>query len=507
MALPLKKRVLISVSDKTGVVDFAKELDALGYDILSTGGTALVLRKAGLHVLNVSDITGFPECLDGRVKTLHPMVHAGILAVRSNPEHMKQLRELNVLPIDVVAINLYPFKQTILQEKVTREEAIENIDVGGPAMLRAAAKNWQDVSVIVNPDDYKTVISELKALNTVTKTTKLKLAYKVFEHTSAYDTLIAKYLQTETESDLFPDTLTLTYDKVQDMRYGENPHQRAAFYKEIGKNFDNTFQNAEQLHGIELSYNQISDANYALDIVKEFYEPCKVIIKNGNLLSINGSCEHSAAVNSPVTIALNRTVDEVTANEINRLRSFTIIAPDYTAEALNILQRKYTCIFKLPKISLSYNPDTLEIKSVAGGLLVQKKNTELLYESELNFITETKPTDDQMRDLILAVKAVKHVKSNSAIIAKDNAVIGVGAGQTSRINALELAVKYAGNKIGNSVMSLSERIVGDDCECIELAAKSGIKAIIQPTFVEKSVELCNKYGMAMVLIGMSHYKN
>ena len=496
MALPLKKRVLISVSDKTGVVDFAKELDALGYDILSTGGTALVLRKAGLHVLNVSDITGFPECLDGRVKTLHPMVHAGILAVRSNPEHMKQLRELNVLPIDVVAINLYPFKQTILQEKVTREEAIENIDVGGPAMLRAAAKNWQDVSVIVNPDDYKTVISELKALNTVTKTTKLKLAYKVFEHTSAYDTLIAKYLQTETESDLFPDTLTLTYDKVQDMRYGENPHQRAAFYKEIGKNFDNTFQNAEQLHGIELSYNQISDANYALDIVKEFYEPCKVIIKNGNLLSINGSCEHSAGI----TVAINRTVDEL-------INADVIIAPDYTDSALEILRKTDIRIFKLPKISLSYNPDTLEIKSVAGGLLVQKKNTELLYESELNFITETKPTDDQMRDLILAVKAVKHVKSNSAIIAKDNAVIGVGAGQTSRINALELAVKYAGNKIGNSVMSLSERIVGDDCECIELAAKSGIKAIIQPTFVEKSVELCNKYGMAMVLIGMSHYKN
>lgn len=245
----MKKRAIISLTDKTGVVEFARELDALGYEILSTGGTWKVIHEAGIPVTQVSDVTGFPECLDGRVKTLHPMIHAGILAMRSNPEHMAQLEKLGVTPIDIVAINLYQFKQTVLKPGVERAEVIENIDIGGPTMLRAAAKNYQDVSVIVDPADYATVIAELKANGSVSVETNLKLAYKVFNHTAAYDTLIQSYLRRETGSDIFPDKLSLTFEKVQDMRYGENPHQRGAFYKEIGNEFTGTLIAAEQLHG------------------------------------------------------------------------------------------------------------------------------------------------------------------------------------------------------------------------------------------------------------------
>lgn len=279
----MEKRALISVSDKTGVVEFAKELAALGYEILSTGGTARTLRENGIEVTGVSDVTGFPECLDGRVKTLHPMIHAGILAIRSNPEHMRQLKELGVKPIDLVAINLYPFRETVMRDGVEREEVIENIDIGGPTMIRAAAKNWQDVAVVVNPADYSKIIDEMKINGAVSRETKLRLAYEVFAHTAQYDALIAAYLRKETASDIFPENLTLTYEKVQAMRYGENPHQRGAFYREIGKGLEGTLTAAKQLHGKELSYNNINDTNGALDCLKEFDEaPCVVAVKHAN---------------------------------------------------------------------------------------------------------------------------------------------------------------------------------------------------------------------------------
>lgn len=278
-----QKRAILSVSDKTGIVDFAKELVALGFEVISTGGTAKALKEAGVPVTGVSDVTGFPECLDGRVKTLHPMIHAGILAMRGNPEHMQQLEKLGVTPIDVVAINLYPFKQTILKPGVTLEDAIENIDIGGPTMIRAAAKNWQDVSVIVDPADYGKVIAEYKENGSVSRDTKFTLAGKVFDHTAQYDTMISTYLRRQRGEEGLPDDLSLTYEKVQDLRYGENPHQKAAFYREIG-NHDNTLDAAEQLHGKELSYNNINDANGALDLLKEFGEekPVAVAVKHAN---------------------------------------------------------------------------------------------------------------------------------------------------------------------------------------------------------------------------------
>ena len=264
----MKKRALLSVSDKTGIVDFARKLEELGYEVVSTGGTARTLTENGVSVTGISEVTGFPECLDGRVKTLHPAVHAGILAMRSNPEHMAQLQELGITPIDVVAINLYPFKQTILKEGVTLEEAIENIDIGGPTMIRAAAKNWQDVAVIVDPSDYDAVIEGLKN-GDLSRETKFRLAAKVFEHTAAYDALISSYLRKQMGGDPFPEELTLTFEKVQQMRYGENPHQKGAFYREIGA-AANTLAAAKQLHGKELSYNNVNDANGALEILKEF---------------------------------------------------------------------------------------------------------------------------------------------------------------------------------------------------------------------------------------------
>jgi len=283
------KRALISVSDKTGIVEFAKELLSLGIEIISTGGTASLLEKNGVKVTGISDITGFPECLDGRVKTLHPKVHGGLLAIRSNPDHMKQINELGIEPIDMVVVNLYPFKQTILKGNVAIEEAIENIDIGGPTMLRSAAKNYRDVVVLVDPADYQPVLNELKQTQEVSLKTKFRLSYKVFEHTSHYDTLIQQYLRSKLDEESFPSTLTLTFEKTQEMRYGENPHQKAVFYKEIGACVG-CLAEAEQLHGKELSFNNINDANGALELLKEFEEPTVVAVKHANPCGV-GSAE------------------------------------------------------------------------------------------------------------------------------------------------------------------------------------------------------------------------
>ncbi len=516
----MKKRALISLTDKTGAVDFAKELTVLGYEIISTGGTAKVLSEGGIDVINVSDITGFPECLDGRVKTLHPKIHAGILAIRSNPEHMKQLEELGVDTIDIIAINLYPFKETILKEGTTREVAIENIDIGGPTMLRAAAKNYQDVAVIIDPRDYATVIDELKTNGSVSVDTKLKLAYKVFQHTSAYDTLIASYLRKETGSPLFDDTFTMTFEKVQDMRYGENPHQNAAFYREIGRGFDGTLAEAVQLHGKELSYNNINDTNGALDTIKEYPDtPCVVALKHANPCGIGiADTIHEAYVKAyeadPVSIfggiiAANRTIDAATAEEINKIFIEIVIAPDYTDEALEILEKKKNIrILKLPNISKPNRKDMLDMKKVAGGLLVQEYNTELYDDEDIKVVTEAQPTPEQLIDLKFAMKAVKHTKSNAIVLAKDGATVGVGPGQTNRITALELAIKYGGDKVKGSVMASDAFFPFSDC--VEAAAAAGITAIIQPGGSirdQDSIDACNKFGIPMVFTGKRHFKH
>ncbi len=512
------KRALISVSDKTGIVDFAKELSSAGVEIVSTGGTHKALSDAGIKVINISDITGFPECLDGRVKTLHPKVHGGLLAMRSNPEHMKQIKELGIEPIDMVIINLYPFKQTILKGHVELEEAIENIDIGGPTMLRAAAKNYQDVVVIVDPADYQMVTDELKSSKEISVKTKFKLASKVFEHTSHYDTLIAKYLRDKVGEEEFPETLSLTFEKVQDMRYGENPHQKAVFYKEIGANVG-CLSSAKQLHGKELSYNNINDANGALDLLKEFDEPTVVAVKHANpcgVASAENICDAyiKAYESDPVSIfggivAANREIDEKTAGEISKIFLEIVIAPSFTEGAMKILtQKKNIRLLQLDNISAKLPAGTYDMKKVAGGLLVQSYNNELLNVDELKVVTDKKPSKEEMESLIFAMKVVKHTKSNGIALATGKQSIGVGPGQTNRIMAAKIAIEYAGERAKGAVMASDAFFPFPDC--VEAAAAAGITAIIHPggsVNDQQSIDACNKYGIAMVMTGKRHFKH
>jgi phosphoribosylaminoimidazolecarboxamide formyltransferase / IMP cyclohydrolase len=512
------KRALISVSDKTGIVELAKELEKSGIEIISTGGTAKTLSDEGIKVINVSDITGFPECLDGRVKTLHPKVHGGLLAIRENDEHMRQIKELGIDPIDMVIINLYPFKKTVLKGHVELEEAIENIDIGGPTMLRAAAKNYQDVVVIVDPLDYKKVLDELKVSKEISIKTKFKLAYKVFEHTSHYDTLIAKYLRDKLGEEFFPETLSLTFEKVQDLRYGENPHQKAVFYKEIGANIG-CITSAKQLHGKELSYNNINDTNGALELLKEFDEPTVVAVKHANPCGV-ASAEniHDAYVKTyeadPVSIfggiiAANREIDAKTAEEINKIFVEIVIAPSFSEEAVKILsQKKNIRILQLDNISAKLPAGTYDMKKVAGGLLVQNYNNELINQEDLQCVTEKKPTLEEMEDLIFTMKVVKHTKSNGIVLGKNKQSIGVGPGQLNRIMAAKIAIEYGAERAKGAVLASDAFFPFIDC--VEAASKTGITAIIQPGGSLKdneSIEACNKHGIAMIFTGMRHFKH
>ncbi|MDR2909558.1 MAG: bifunctional phosphoribosylaminoimidazolecarboxamide formyltransferase/IMP cyclohydrolase [Oscillospiraceae bacterium] len=516
-----KKRALISVSDKTGLVDFAKALKELNYEIISTGGTAKALAEAGIAATEVSRLTGFPECLDGRVKTLHPAIHAGILAVRDNPEHMRQLELLGIGTIDLVVINLYPFRKTVLREQVTLEEAIENIDIGGPTMIRAAAKNWQDVAVVVNPEDYPLILQKLSYDGIVPRELKFRLAAKVFEHTAAYDALIASFLRGKYEdAPLFPQELTFTYEKAQEMRYGENPHQKAAFYKESA-GWDNVISAARQLHGKELSYNNIGDAGGALDVLKEFggETPCAVAVKHANPCGVGlGETVSEAYKNAyeadPVSIfggivALNREVDADTARAMGEIFLEIILAPGFSPEAIEILTAKKNIrLLELPALYKANSPKMLDMKRVAGGLLVQELDALLAGNEELKTVTDRPPTEEELRQLLFAWKVVKHVKSNGIVLAKGNRTVGVGPGQTNRVTALELAVRYAGQSAKGSVMASDAFFPFSDC--VELAVKAGVTAIIQPGGSirdEDSIRACNQAGIAMIFTGVRHFKH
>ena len=517
------KRALLSVSDKTGIIEFAKELSSLGWEIISTGGTHKALEDSGLKVTGISDVTGFPECLDGRVKTLHPAIHAGVLAMRSNPEHMKQLEELKIDTIDMVVVNLYPFKQTILKDGVTRAEAIENIDIGGPTMIRAAAKNYQDVAVIVDPEDYGKIISELKEDGEVSLDTKFYLSAKVFMHTANYDSLIASYMKKQAGIDTFSDTLTLTYEKVQDMRYGENPHQKAAFYKEIG-NTKGLLTNAKQLHGKELSFNNINDMNGALDLLKEFTEPTVVACKHANPCGVASADNiHDAYVKAytsdPVSIfggiiTANREIDKATAEEISKIFVEIVVAPSFTDEALEILEKKKNIrIMVLENILEKQADDALDIKKVSGGILVQTIDNALYNEEDLKVVTKKAPTEKEMEDLIFALKMVKFTKSNGIAIAKDKRSIGIGPGQVNRIWACQQAIDHGTKELGAD--SVKGACLASDAffpfpDCVEECAKAGITAIVTPggsVNDQLSIDACDKYGIAMVFTGMRHFKH
>lgn len=517
------KRALISVSDKTGIVEFAQKLNDLGVSIISTGGTFKVLKEAGIPVINISDVTGFPECLDGRVKTLHPNIHAGLLAMRSNPEHMKQVEELNVELIDMVVVNLYPFKQTIMKPDVTLADAIENIDIGGPTMLRAAAKNYQDVSVVIDPTDYEQVLSEIKETGAVSVKTNFYLAAKVFNHTAYYDTMIANYLRDKAGLPKYPDKISMTFEKVQDMRYGENPHQSAAFYKEVG-NSDGMLSGIEQLHGKELSFNNINDLHGALELLKEFdEEPTVVACKHSNPCGVaSGKDIYEAYVRAyntdPVSIfggilCANRKIDKATAEEISKIFLEIVLAPDFDDDALEVLeQKKNIRLLKLKDVMKKQPETAYDVKKVSGGILIQDIDSKLLGD-ELKVVTDRKPTEKEMEDLLFTWKVVKFTKSNGIAIGKDKQSVGIGPGQVNRIWATEQAIDHGTKQLGADVVKGA--VLASDAffpfdDCVEAAHKAGITAIIQPGGSKRdqdSIDACNKYGIAMVFTGMRHFRH
>lgn len=516
-------RALISVSDKTGIVELAKELTALGVEIISTGGTYKKLKEEGIDAIEISQLTGFPECLDGRVKTLHPVVHAGLLAMRSNPDHMKQIQELNIETIDMVIVNLYPFKATILKEGVTRAEAVENIDIGGPTMLRSAAKNYQDVTVVVDPADYPTVLSQLKENGEVSLDTKFYLMQKVFMHTSNYDTMIADYLKKQRNDTSLPETLTMTFEKVQDMRYGENPHQKAAFYREVGKKVG-SIVDAVQLNGKELSFNNINDTNGALELLKEYTEPTVVACKHGNPCGVGSAATIEEAWEKAYEadkvsvfggiVVMNRPVTLAVAQSMYKVFLEVIVAPSYEKEALELFQQKKNVrVLELKDIEVPQDPAAYDLKKVNGGLIVQTIDSKLLPEEELKVVTKVAPTKEQMEDMMFAWKIVKFVKSNGIALAKNKQSIGIGPGQVNRVWATRQSIEHAAelideNATKGAVLASDAFFPFDDC--VEAAHAAGITAIIQPGGSirdEDSIKKCDEYGMAMVFTGMRHFKH
>lgn len=514
-------KALISVSDKTGIVEFAKELESIGVEIISTGGTYKKLKEEGIKAIEISELTGFPECLDGRVKTLHPKVHAGILAIRNNENHMKQLKELDVDTIDFVVVNLYPFKQTILKDGVKREEAVENIDIGGPTMLRSAAKNYQDVAVITDPTDYEKVLTELKENGQVSIDTKFYLMQKVFEHTANYDAMICKYIKEQRNDESFPNELTLTYEKVQDMRYGENPHQKGALYKEIGK-CTGSLTIAEQLNGKELSFNNINDTNGALELLKEFDEPTVVACKHGNPCGVgSGEDIYSAwtkAFNADKTsifggiVVANREITVDVAKEMKEIFLEVIVAPSYEKEALELLQTKKNLrVLLLPDITVKQPENAYDIKKINGGIIVQTIDSKLLDGYEL--VTNRKPTEQELEDMMFTWKIVKYVKSNGIALGKNKQSIGIGPGQVNRIWATEQSVAHAEELIEEGITKgavLASDAFFPFADCVEAAHKAGITAIIQPGGSirdQESIDKCNEYGISMIFTGMRHFRH
>jgi len=513
------KRALISVSDKTGLGDLVKALKKYDIEILSTGGTAKMIRDLGVNAKDVSEHTGFPEMLDGRVKTLHPKVHGGLLALRENKEHMQTAKKYDIGLIDMVVVNLYPFEKTVAKPGVKLEEAIENIDIGGPSMLRSAAKNHKSVCVVCDPGDYRRVIEELeKNSGSISEDLLVELGKKVFAKTSAYDAAIYNFLASDAQE--FPPSLSLKYKKLQDLRYGENPHQKAAFYKDEAIN-EPSVSSAIQLHGKELSFNNIIDLNAALEIVKEFDESAAAIIKHTN------PC--GAATAKTLTIAymdaldsdrlsafgsivgFNGTVDMELARTILKEADFVecIIAPSYDAKALEALKvKKNLRLLEVKNFGAKPAKFDIDMKKVVGGLLVQDRDMARINESELKVVTKIKPTKEQLKSLLFGCLVAKHVKSNAIVLCQGTKTVGVGAGQMSRVVSVMIASEKAGDRAQGSTLASDAFFPKEDG--VEQAHKAGAKAIIQPggSIRDKEViAMADKLGIAMVFTGVRHFKH
>ncbi|MCD8511269.1 MAG: bifunctional phosphoribosylaminoimidazolecarboxamide formyltransferase/IMP cyclohydrolase [Bacillus sp. (in: Bacteria)] len=511
----MKKRALVSVSDKTGIIEFVQKLEDLGIEIISTGGTKKALAEAGVKVIGIEDVTEFPEMMDGRVKTLHPAIHGGLLAKRDNPAHMAAAKEHEIEMIDYVIVNLYPFQETIENPDSTFADAIENIDIGGPSMIRSAAKNHASVAVIVDAADYGVVLEELEADGELSEQRKRKLAAKAFRHTASYDALIAEFL-TKQVGEEAPEKLTVTYNLKQTLRYGENPHQNASFYvRPLGN--PTSVARATQLHGKELSYNNINDANAALAVVRDFQEPAVAAIKHMNPCGVGvGETVYDAFMKAyeadPVSIfggiiASNHPVDGATAEKMKEIFLEIIIAPDFTEEALEILKVKKN--LRLLKLDLRKNkPSERFITSVSGGALVQEVDTLTFEDVSVTNPTKREPTEEEWKQMKMAWKVVKHVKSNAIVLAREDQTIGVGAGQMNRVGSAKIAIEQAGDKASGSVMASDAFFPMSDT--VEAAAKAGITAIIQPggsVRDQESIDKADEYGIAMVFTGVRHFKH
>lgn len=512
------KRALLSVSDKTGLVEAARSLHELGIELISTGGTAAALQKAGLPVIPVSDLTGFPECLDGRVKTLHPKIHGGILAIRENPEHMRRIAELGIETIDLVIINLYPFKATISNPESSLEDCIENIDIGGPSMLRAAAKNYNDVTVITDPEDYEAVLAEISQTGDTSSDTRFYLARKVFEQTAAYDALIAAYFKKQVPQTEPSKQLTITYDLVSSLRYGENPHQQAAFYKEA-LTLQGSLAQARQLSGKELSYNNIADTDSALALLKEFSEPTVVAIKHANPCGVACADQietawikayeaDSVSIYGGI-VALNRPVTEALANAMKPVFLEVVVAPSFDPKALEILSgKKNLRLLELPDAALPYEKDSFMLKHIYGGMLLQDLDTETFESEKISVPTKAQPDNSMRDDLEFAMKVVKHVKSNAIVLVKDRQTVGIGPGQPNRITSAQIAIKNAGEKARGSILGSDAFFPFADT--VEAAAAAGIAAIIQPGGSirdQESIDACDANGIVMLMTGMRHFRH
>ncbi len=511
------KRALLSVSNKNSLAPFASALAELGFQLLSTGGTARTLREAGIPVTDVADVTGFPEMMDGRVKTLHPAIHGGLLALRDNPEHLRALEAQGIAPIDLVCVNLYPFENTVARPGVSLGEAIENIDIGGPSMVRSAAKNYQSVTVVVDPADYDAVLAELRAGDTTLETRK-RLAVKAFAHTSAYDGAITTYLSGQT----LPASLRLSFEKEADLRYGENPHQAGAFYAQQSA-APGTLARAVQLSGIALSFVNLFDLDGAWNLVCEFEEAAACIVKHANPCgcAVAGTLADafSAARDAdPVSrfggiIACNRRVDAATAEEIIVKGSLyhAIIAPGYDGDALELLRGRSgwgADLRILDAGTLLPRTPSLDWKRVSGGLLVQDADRHELSDADLRTVTERAPSSEELADLRFAWQCVKHLKSNAIAVAKGGSLIGAGAGQMNRVSSVKLALEQAGDNAQGAVLASDAFFPFDDGP--KLALEAGVRAFIQPGGSNRdadSIAACNERGAVMVFTGVRHFKH
>ena len=532
------KRALISVSDKTGLATLGRALSARGVIILSTGGTAQHLEDNGVPVIDVASYTGFPEMLGGRVKTLHPKVHGGLLGLRDNAEHVQRMAEHGIEPIDLLVVNLYPFESTVARGGCRIEDAIENIDIGGPAMIRSAAKNYRSVTVLTDPADYAGIIEEM-ALNdgAISRATNARLAVQAFARTAAYDAAICNWLSAlddQGRSGLFPNILTLQYRKRQEMRYGENPHQNAAFYVDAVPTAALSLAGAEQLQGKALSFNNINDANGAFELIQEFEQPAAVVVKHANPCGVALDDDLAAAYRKardgdPVSafggiIAFNRPVSGDLAREIASTFVEAVIAPAFDADALEVFTAKKNLrLLRMATASRSSGPAPsavmgMDLKRVLGGVLVQERDQHRLLESELRVVTRRPPTEAELRDLLFAWKVVKHVKSNAIVYAKGLASVGVGAGQMSRVDSSRIAVwkagetaqvlKRADNPIAGSVLASDAFFPFRDG--VDAAAQAGATAVIQPggsVRDEEVIAAANEHGLAMLFTGVRHFRH